>query len=535
MSCKSTRKTTKAKSVERIYQDLDEILAQARRKETLTAMVGVVLSGLRLLGNGIIKMVLEQRDDDMSEKRKGPPCCPKCGDKMWKPNKKETSRMTLLGKVRYRRRCYSCQRCRKTYSPLDSTLGLKALHRGHSAGFVRELGLMCVLHAFGRGCELFSRSYGFEVSTHLAYPLVMGIGEKLYDEEMEKAERLWKLRYEDPLKFEPTPAVLKNAKDRVDRIYVMLDSCKARIQEGKRGRGAKKRKKRKGVQELFNIDVTGKRRPVEEKLEAKGEKAKKNKKKDKEKDKEEDWRDVRAVLTYRENDLAECSKGRRSLLRKKIGAHVGTKEEFCKLMHLWFHEEGVYSAEEVVVVADGGPGIWEMIDELLPNTAARRVIQILDWCHAVTHLWRVAKKKWVGKSKKANKQRQRWIDGLVKYLAEGKVSNVLQRLKRLQKRSQGELYDEMRRCIEYFEKHRGRMRYGYFRKRGLTIGSGAIESVHKWVVQARCKQAGMAWSQRRLNAMLRLRCAWASDRWDDIFTGELGETTEKLNVFKVAA
>ena len=45
----------------------------------------------------------------------------------------------------------------------------------------------------------------------------------------------------------------------------------------------------------------------------------------------------------------------------------------------------------------------------------------------------------------------------------------------------------------------------------------------------------MAWSQRRLNAMLRLRCAWASERWDDIFAGELGETTENLNSFKVAA
>ena len=531
MSHKSTRKTAKAKSVERIYQDLDEISAQARSKETLTAMVGVVLSGLRILGNGIIRMLLEQRDDDMLEKRKGPPCCPKCGERMWKPNKKERERMTLLGKVQYRRRCYSCPQCHKMHSPLDSTLGLKALHRGHSAGFVRELALMCVLHAFGRGCELFSRSYGFDVSTHLAYPLVMDIGEKLYDEEMEKAERMWKLRYTDSLKFEPTPAVLKNTENRADRIYVMLDNCKARIQEGKRGRGAKKRKKHKGFEEKFNIDVTGKRRPGYEQQESKGKKEKKNAKKNK----EEDWRDVRAVLIYREKDLAECSKGRRSLLRRRIGAHVGTKEEFCKLMHLWFHEEGVYLAEEVVVVADGGAGIWEMIDELLPSIANRRVIQILDWCHAVTHLWKVAKKLWAGKSKKANTRRQRWIDGLVKYLADGKVSNVLQRLKRLQKGSRGEAYDEMRRCIEYFEKHRGRMRYGYFRKRGLTIGSGAIESVHKWVIQSRCKQAGMAWSQRGLNSMLRLRCAWASDRWDDIFAGELVEATQNLNDFKKAA
>jgi len=56
-----------------------------------------------------------------------------------------------------------------------------------------------------------------------------------------------------------------------------------------------------------------------------------------------------------------------------------------------------------------------------------------------------------------------------------------------------------------------------YRKAGMTIGSGAIESVHKWVIQARCKQAGMASSEQGINAMLRLRCVWASGRWDEIF------------------
>ncbi len=37
----------------------------------------------------------------------------------------------------------------------------------------------------------------------------------------------------------------------------------------------------------------------------------------------------------------------------------------------------------------------------------------------------------------------------------------------------GELYEQLCQCIEYFEKHRGRMRYGLYRKMGMTIGSGA--------------------------------------------------------------
>ncbi len=81
------------------------------------------------------------------------------------------------------------------------------------------------------------------------------------------------------------------------------------------------------------------------------------------------------------------------------------------------------------------------------------------------------------------------------------------------------------------------MHYLRYRKAGITIGSGAIESVHKWVIQVRCKQAGMAWSEAGVNAMLRLRCVWASERWDEIFTPPETDDDKKLNdsLFTAAA
>jgi hypothetical protein len=75
--------------------------------------------------------------------------------------------------------------------------------------------------------------------------------------------------------------------------------------------------------------------------------------------------------------------------------------------------------------------------------------------------------------------------------------------------------DEVRKCIKYFKEHQGRMRYAWFRKHNPLIGSGAIESVDAWVIQARCRLPGMRWSQDGVNAMLRLRCAWASGRFDE--------------------
>jgi hypothetical protein len=506
-----------------LQHDLMELVAHAEQAKTLTAIVTLVMAGLRVLGLKLIRLALERRDEALHRHRQGPPSCPRCGRKLRKPRRKWTTRVTLLGKLRYQRRSWLCPHCRKSHQPLDAMMDLVVMHHGQSLEFVRELTLLCTLHAFEQGCSLFERCFGFEVSTHLAHRMVMGIGGTLHEREMTRAKELWKRREKHPEEFEPTPAELRK-RERADRLYVMLDNSKVRIQEGKRGRGAPKRTKQKGVFERFNLHNAG---PVlvKEKQQRKASKG------------EGDWRDVRALLIYREADVASCSKGRRKILHRRVLAHVGTQDQWCQLLHLAFHDEGVYLAREVVVVADGGAGIWNTIDELLPSTRTRKVTQILDWCHAVSYLWKVAKKWKRGNRKKDVQARAKWVDGLVVYLANGKVANVIQRLKRLQRGGKGDLFDEIRRCLDYLEEHRGRMHYPRYRKAGMTIGSGAIESVHKWVIQARCKQAGMAWSEQGVNAMLRLRCVWASGRWDEIFAPPNGADDKKCSdsVIRLAA
>jgi hypothetical protein len=47
------------------------------------------------------------------------------------------------------------------------------------------------------------------------------------------------------------------------------------------------------------------------------------------------------------------------------------------------------------------------------------------------------------------------------------------------------------------------------------MGSGAVESGNKLVVEARLKGAGMHWAREHVNPMLGLRNAVCSDRWDE--------------------
>lgn len=486
-----------------LYASLVAAVAACRQHTTLSAKILTVLTCVRALGLELVRLSLEEQDRPFREGL----CdvaCPHCGRLARKAKSlKPRQRFTLLGKVHYRRCRYRCAKCDKSFFPLDQQLDIDANHRGHSREFVSELVLLCTIVPYEKGCEMFRRLCGFAVSHPLAWKLTFNIGTLLYKKEMDEADALWLDRTENPERFEPTPHQLRSL-NRARRVYVMLDNSKLGMQEGKRGRKAPKRKK--------------------------------TKKKKRASDEKEGWRDARGLIIFRDADIASNHSGkRRCVLHRRVVAHIGTHREWYKLVHKALFEEGVYWAHEVVVVADGGNGIWELIDELLPNTERRRVIQVLDWYHATSHVWEVGRLlKGVDKQGRPTRACCQWVDGLLEYLKRGEVSNVLQRLRKIKKGSK-EARDKLRKLINFFDKHRNRMRYAWFRKHGMLIGSGAVESAHKWVIQVRCKLPGMRWSLPGVNAMLRLRCAWASDRWDDIFRSQRNQRSPEREILKPAA
>jgi len=56
----------------------------------------------------------------------------------------------------------------------------------------------------------------------------------------------------------------------------------------------------------------------------------------------------------------------------------------------------------------------------------------------------------------------------------------------------------------------------FIREQGLFIGSGAIESAHKAVLQERLKLSGQHWSLDGLQKMAQLRATYKSNRWHKI-------------------
>ncbi len=73
------------------------------------------------------------------------------------------------------------------------------------------------------------------------------------------------------------------------------------------------------------------------------------------------------------------------------------------------------------------------------------------------------------------------------------------------------------------------MDYKYYQQIGCgIIGSGAIESAHRTVVQKRMKLSGQRWSKKGAQNMLNLRVTHMNGQWSKVI--ELTKTN-----FKVAA
>jgi len=69
--------------------------------------------------------------------------------------------------------------------------------------------------------------------------------------------------------------------------------------------------------------------------------------------------------------------------------------------------------------------------------------------------------------------------------------------------------------LAYLEKREAHMQYPDYQAAGWPIGSGAVESANKLVVEARLKGAGMHWARGHVDPMLGLRNVVCSDRWEE--------------------
>jgi hypothetical protein len=101
-------------------------------------------------------------------------------------------------------------------------------------------------------------------------------------------------------------------------------------------------------------------------------------------------------------------------------------------------------------------------------------------------------------------------------LKAGKVQEVLDTLKSQMEPSDARNTEApIQRAYRYLSHRQHQLHYAETIKQDLPIGSGEIESAHRYIIQQRLKRAGTWWRKHNAENLLALRLNRANRQWAD--------------------
>jgi hypothetical protein len=156
-------------------------------------------------------------------------------------------------------------------------------------------------------------------------------------------------------------------------------------------------------------------------------------------------------------------------------------------------------------VGDGATWIANQVDDKFGEQGS----YLIDFYHVCEYLSKASKFcslnkdiDWVEEQKinLKNNDYQKVIDNLYPYLEDNKIDDEKA---------------PVRCCYRYLNNRTNQLDYKTAIEKGLPIGSGEIESAHRYVIQERMKLPGAWWKADNADFMLALRVVRANDQWDE--------------------
>jgi hypothetical protein len=220
------------------------------------------------------------------------------------------------------------------------------------------------------------------------------------------------------------------------------------------------------------------------------------------------WREPKLVTIFVHDEQGRMMKGSQATLE---GTFLGP-DALAELVAMHLHRLGAAGAKSVTFVSDGAPWIWDRIAKIVSLAKLGQVAihEVLDCCHAAHHVSLALAA--YGASEKDRMPLYRQHRTL---LRNGQWRRVVEELSDLAADDRNN--EKMQTEIAYLQKHgeAGRLSYAHFRQLGLPLGSGAIESSIRRVINLRLKSNGMFWGEPPAETMLQVRAQVISGRWDE--------------------
>ncbi len=217
------------------------------------------------------------------------------------------------------------------------------------------------------------------------------------------------------------------------------------------------------------------------------------------------WREPKVLIVY----VVDAEGKRDASFAPVIDATLKGPDAVFALLRTYLQRLHITQADQVLFIADGAPWIWKRVPLLVHalGLAAEQVHELLDFYHAVQHLGQVAalRKDWSAQA------RTRWRTQQRHLLLRGEVEQVIAAVRSI---CRGRHSKAIRTHREYFIKNQSRMAYAKLMALKLPIGSGAIESTVRRVVNLRLKGPSICWCRASAEAILLLRSYYKAGRWN---------------------
>ena len=216
---------------------------------------------------------------------------------------------------------------------------------------------------------------------------------------------------------------------------------------------------------------------------------------------EEGWKEVKLGRLFKSSDCIHAGSKPGWISNSQYVAHLGTSKDFTATMDSLIDSYGRLG-KRLLFLSDGAVWIKNWVQDAFPDA-----VLILDYYHACEYLHQFSSSFFKDKNKE-----QQWTDQQKELLLESGVEQVIKNIIAMAPQNQ-----EADKVIGYYQSNKERMDYKKYAQLGCgIIGSGAIESAHRTVIQERMKLSGQRWSLKGAQNILNLRVLNKNNQWSKI-------------------
>ncbi len=216
---------------------------------------------------------------------------------------------------------------------------------------------------------------------------------------------------------------------------------------------------------------------------------------DQRKDKLLSWKEVRLNLAHPKGSVSPIWGGN----------FAGGVEESGRQWGRCAAKAGFGPGSQLHAVGDGAPWIANQMD-LQFGTQGRYLVDFFHVCEYLGEAAQVC----------APDHPQAWLDVQKERLTANQATAVLDALVPFVSASDD---NPVTACDRYLRNRLDQLDYQGAIQRGLPIGSGEIESAHRYIIQERLKLPGAWWSPDHIETMLALRLNRANREWEAYWQG----------------